>query len=396
LFFFQLQRGESMRARIISALCVFIAIFTVCVAGFLTGCASGHKQFAYVVGIGTNEVFEFRVHNDGVLTALGTPNFAVGSNPTGVAPHTSGDFLYISDFSGSDVTLLDVNKDNGNLSVPVSNSVVVPINPPNVFTTGAGPIAVVMSPTAPFLYTANLTDGNVTGFTVDPGAGGLTFLGSFALTPPVVPPAPPAASPHPSAMAISPKGDFLFVANAAEGTVAVLAIGSNGNLTLAGAPVSMGAGSTPNAVAVEHTGRFLYVADTANNVVLGFSIGTSGALTPIAGSPFAAGAQPKGLAIDPQGVFLYAANFGSNNVSGYLIDSNSGALGAIAGSPFATGGTGPSAVAVDANSSIVYVTEQTSHDIAAFGIFSQGVLKPVAGSPFGVATSASAIGLVLR
>ncbi len=105
---------------------------------------------------------------------------------------------------------------------------------------------------------------------------------------------------------------------------------------------------------------------------------------------------PRGLGIDPQGVFLYTANSGSNNVSGYVIDSNSGALGAIAGSPFATGGTGPSAVAVDANSSIVYVTEQTSHDIAAFGIFSQGVLKPVAGSPFGVATSASAIGLVLR
>ena len=121
-----------MRARIISALCGFIAIFTVCVAGFLTGCASGHKEFAYVVGIGTNEVFEFRVQSDGVLTPLGTPNFAVGSNPTGVAPHTSGDFLYISDFSGSDVTLLDVNQSNGNLSVPVSNSVVVPINPPNV------------------------------------------------------------------------------------------------------------------------------------------------------------------------------------------------------------------------------------------------------------------------
>ncbi|HLK53647.1 MAG TPA: beta-propeller fold lactonase family protein, partial [Candidatus Angelobacter sp.] len=266
-------------------------------------------------------------------------------------------------------------------------------NPPNVFTTGTGPIAVAMSPTAPFLYTANLTDGDVTGFTVDPGAGGLTFLGSFALTPPVVPPAP---APHPSAMAISPKGNFLFVASATEGTVAVLAIAGDGKLTLAGAPVSMGAGSAPSGVTVEPTGRFLYVADAANNDVLAFSIGTNGALTAISGSPFTAGLQPKGLATDPQGTFLYAANSGSNDVSAYLIDPSSGALAAITGSPFATGGAGPSAVAVNANSSIVYVTEQGSHDIAAFGIFSQGVLKPVAGSPFGVATSASAIGLVLR
>jgi 6-phosphogluconolactonase len=376
-----------MRARIISALCGVITIFAVCIAGFLTGCASSHKEFAYVVGIGTNEVFQFRVQDSGVLTPLSTPNFAVGSNPTGVAPHTSGDFLYISDFSGSDVTLLDVNKDNGILSVPVSNSIVVPINPPNVFTTGNGPVAVAMSPTAPFLYTANQTDSNVTGFTVDPGAGGLTPLENpFPITP----------ASHPTAMAISPTGNFLFVANAAEGTVAVFAIGSNGALVLTAPPVSMGVGATPNSLQVEHTGRFLYVADTANNVVLGFAIGTNGALTPIAGSPFSAGAQPKGLGIDPQGALLYVANFGSNNVSAYVIDSASGALGAVTGSPFATGGVGPSAVAVNSNSSIVYVTEQSSHDIAAFGIFSNGVLQPVTGSPFGVPTSASAIGLVLR
>jgi 6-phosphogluconolactonase len=376
-----------MRARIISALCGVITIFAVCIAGFLTGCASSHKEFAYVVGIGTNEVFEFRVADNGALTPLSTPNFAVGSNPTGVAPHTSGDFLYISDFSGSDVTLLDVNKDNGILTVPVSNSIVVPINPPNVFTTGNGPVAVAMSPTAPFLYTANQTDSNVTGFTVDPGAGGLTPLQNpFPITP----------ASHPTAMAISPTGNFLFVANATEGTVAVFAVGSNGALVLTAPPVSMGVGATPNSLQVEHTGRFLYVADTANNVVLGFAIGTNGALTPITGSPFAAGVQPKGLGIDPQGALLYTANFGSNNVSAYVIDSASGALGAVTGSPFTTGGVGPSAVAVNANSSIVYVTEQGSHDIAAFGIFSNGVLQPVIGSPFGVATSASAIGLVLR
>jgi 6-phosphogluconolactonase (cycloisomerase 2 family) len=119
-------------------------------------------------------------------------------------------------------------------------------------------------------------------------------------------------------------------------------------------------------------------------------------LSAISGSPFAAGAAPSGIGIDPQGALLFAANSGSNNVSAYAIDGSSGALGAIAGSPFATGGVGPSAVAVDANTSIVYVTDQVSHDIAAFGIASNGALKAVAGSPFGVATSASSISVVLR
>jgi hypothetical protein len=44
----------------------------------------------------------------------------------------------------------------------------------------------------------------------------------------------------------------------------------------------------------------------------------------------------------------------------------------------------------------VYVTEQTSHDIAAFSIASNGALKAITGSPFGVATAASTITVVRR
>lgn len=378
-----------MRARTFSALCGFMAIFTVGVAGFLSGCASGHKQFAYVVGPGTNEVFEFREQRDGTLTPLVTPNFAVGSNPSAVIAHTSGDFLYIADFAGNDVTLLDINKANGNLSVPVSTSIVVPVNPPNVFNTGTGPISAAMSPTAPFLYVANQTSGDITAFTVDPGTGS---LGAVAGSPFLITPAS-----NPQSLAISPKGDFLFVANPTQGTVAAFAIGTNGVLTaVGGSPFAMGAGATPNSVAVEHSGRFLYVADTAHNAVLGFAIQTNGTLTAIAGSPFAAGGGPFGLGIDPQGSLLFAANIASGNVSAYAIDRSSGALGPVTGSPFATGGVGPSAVAVDSTTEVVYVADQGSHDVAAFAISSNGVLTPLKGSPFGVATPATSISLVVR
>ncbi len=377
-----------MRARKFSALYGAIAFLVVNVALFLTGCASGHKQFVYAAGQGTNEAFEFRVQTNGSLLPLSTPNFPVGSNPSAIAPHTSGAFLYVADFAGNDVTLLDINKSNGSLSVPVSTSIVVTVNPPNIFPAGTGPISLQMSPTAPFLFAANQGSSNVTAYVVDPGTGSLGTVGGspFLISP----------ASHPSSLAVSPKGDFLFVANATEGTVAVFSISSTGVLAQVGVPVSLGAGATPNAVAVEHSGRFLYVADSAHNVVLGFSIQSGGALSAINGSPFAAGAAPIGLGIDPQGALLFAANSGSNSVSAYAIDSNSGALGAVTGSPFATGGVGPSAVVVDADTSIVYVTEQTSHDIAAFGIASNGALKAVTGSPFGVATSASTISVVSR
>ena len=377
-----------MRAGAFKAFYGGIAFLAVCAAGFLSGCASGHKQFVYVAGPGTNETFEFRIQSNGALVPLGTPNFPVGSNPVALKPHTSGDFLYIADFSGNDVTLLDINQSNGNLSVPVSISIVNPTNPPNIFATDKGPVSLAMSPTAPFLFAVNQTAGNVSVYTVDPGTGSLGVLSGSPF------PIQPAS--HPSSVAISPTGNFLFVANATEGTIAVFSIGGNGALAQAGLPTSVGAGATPTSIAVEHSGRFLYVTDPAHNAVLGFSIQTGGVLSPINGSPFLAGAAPAGLGIDPQGALLYVANSGSNNVSAYAIDSSTGALGQVTGSPFPTGGVGPSAVAVDADTSFAYVTEAGSHDVAAFNIASNGALAPVKGSPFGVATAATAITVVRR
>src|SRR6476661_10740990 len=144
LLSFNCRRGDSMRAGGFKAFFGGIAFLAVCAAGFLSGCASGHKQFVYVAGPGTNETFEFRIQSNGALVPLGTPNFPVGSNPVALKPHTSGDFLYIADFSGNDVTLLDINQSNGNLSVPVSNSIVTTVNPPNIFSAGGGPISLQM------------------------------------------------------------------------------------------------------------------------------------------------------------------------------------------------------------------------------------------------------------
>ncbi|HET9839474.1 MAG TPA: beta-propeller fold lactonase family protein [Candidatus Angelobacter sp.] len=377
-----------MRARTFSALFIIIAAVAAG-AALLTGCASAHKTFAYVIGNGTNEVFEFQVNGNGTLTALGQPNFPAGSNPSSLTPHTSGNFLYVADFSGNDITLLDINKGNGNLSVPVSNSIVAPVSPPNIFPAGNGPVAIAMSPAHPFLFVANQTSGDVSAYTVDPGAGGLgTVQGSpFTIAPPS----------NPTAMAITPKGDFLFVANTSQGTVAAFAVGSNGALTaVPGSPFSMGAGALPHTPTVERTGRFLYVPDTAHNVVLGFSIGTNGALTALSGSPFAAGAQPFAVAADPGGTLLFAANNISNNVSVYVIDASSGALGQVTGSPFATGGRNPTALAVAPDSTVLYVTDGGTNDIAALAISDNGSLKPVAGSPFGLPTSGRAITLVVR
>ena len=363
-----------MKARIFAALCVALI--------GLTGCIKGSKNFIYATGQGTNEVFGFRIHSDGSLTALGTPNFTVGSRPAALAIHPPGDFCYIANSAGNNVTLLDINSGNGDLTVPPTNSALPPLTPPNIFDAGTTPIAMAVAPNAPRLYVANRDSGDISAFLIDPTNGN---LGLVSGSPFAVDPSSTTIS-NPQSLAISPLGNFLYTANPTQGTIAAFAIGSDGSLSpVAGSPFAVGtAGASPTFVSVHPNGSFLYAADPAHNAVLGFSIGSDGSISPISGSPFAAGTGAVALSIAPQGSFLYAANPGDNTVSAYTIGS-SGALTQVSGSPFATGGNGPGFVL--ATSSSVYVADQITNDIAAFSINSSGALSAVKGSPFPVAVS---------
>jgi 6-phosphogluconolactonase (cycloisomerase 2 family) len=379
LFFFIAEHGELMNARILLAICLILA--------GLTGCASSHRTFLYTAGAGTNEVFGFQVHSDGHITPLGQPTFASGSGPVALAVHPPGDFFYIANSAGNNLTLLNINKGNGELTVPPINSALPPspLAPPNVFSTAAGPVSIAVAPNAPRLYALNQASGNITAFLLDPsngnlalitnppgnGAGATTTFGSFTA---------------PASMIISPKGDFLFVSSPSQSAIFSFAVNSgDGSLApVAGSPFVQASGVTPGGLAVDPSGRFLYATDSANSAVLAFTI-QNGALAPVSGSPFAAGAQPAGLAIDPEGVELFVSNSGSNDLSVYVIDPNAGALAQVAGSPFATGGRGPGFVA--ATGAFVYVADQTTNDLAAFARGSKGELIPVSGSPFSVPVS---------
>jgi 6-phosphogluconolactonase len=358
---------------------IFLALLLM--AGGLTGCISGGKQFGYVTGPGTNEVFQFQLHANGSLAPLNPPNAAAGSNPVSVLIHPSGIFAYIANFAGNNVTLLSVNKGNGALSVPTSTNPVPPPTPPNIFSTGTGPIALALSPGGTFLFVLNQGSNNISAFTVDPATGN---LGNVAGSPFGLPCSG-------TSLAITPKGDALFVTCPALGTVDALSVSSNGVL----APVNQllgGSGATPSFAMVDPSGRFLFVADPPGNRVWGLALQGNGTANAISGSPFAAGASPVAMTTNPQGSLLFVGNRGSNNVSAFVIDGNSGALGAISGSPFSTGGQGPSFLAASGTS--LYVTDQITNDVAAFSIGSNGVLTAITGSPFNVATSPTWITLI--
>lgn len=348
--------------------------------GLLTGCASNPNNFVYVMGKGTNQVFAFKEHSKGDLTPLATPTFATGSGPVAMAMHPSRSFVYIANFSDNNLIFLDRSHSNGDLTIPLNPNPVINNLAPNLIPVGTGPVSVVISTDGRFLYALNQGSHTISGFNLNSTNGALTEMKA---TSPGANQSPFPTPVNPGAMAISPSGNVLYVANPTLGTISGFSIGSDGFLT-AQAPVA--AGTTPSWITIDPGGKFLYVADAGTNKVLGFTIQGGGALTAISGSPFAAGTKPVAMATDPHGVFLYVANQNSNNISAYVIDSTSGGLGAIANSPFAAGSV-PIFIGVDQATSFLYVGLQGTNDIAAFSIQGDGSLAAVPGSPFSVATT---------
>lgn len=354
-----------MKAGIFAALMV--------VLGGLTSCITTSKQFLYVTGPGTNEVFQFQVLADGELLALNPANFGVGSNPVSIVFQPAGTYAFIANFTGNDVTTLQLNGGNGQLATPTTTNPITPPLPPNFFDVGTAPIAMAVTQASTFLFVLNQGSNDITSFSIDPTTGDLNPVAGSPFT----------TGCSGTSIALNPQANTLFVTCPTVGTIQAFSVNTQG--VLSGPTQVSGPSGVPTFAMVDPTGRFLYVADPSVNGVFGFSIGTNAALSAINGSPFASGTQPVAIAANPQGSLLYVANQGSNDVSAFVIDSGSGALAPVSGSPFATGGKGPSFVT--ASGAFVFVGENITNDVASFAIGSNGGLTPVPNSPFNVGTS---------
>jgi 6-phosphogluconolactonase len=238
---------------------------------------------------------------------------------------------------------------------------------------------------AQFVYVANVSSGNISGYSINPTTGALTPIVGSPF--PIDTQASPQAA-SPLSLAVDPTGKFAYSANFLDTVSGYTIDSTTGALTsIPGSPFVL-VGS-PSFVIVDPRGRFAYVGtvDTTANVnrtIMGYSINrTTGALTPISGSPFPTepGASTACLAIDPSGKFVYAANNGGT-VSGYTINSDTGALTTISGSPFRAG-LNPSFVTVDPSGKFVYVANQDDNSISGYTINSDtGALTAIPGSAF--------------
>ncbi len=299
--------------------------------------------------------------------------------------------------------------------------------------TNGVPTSVVLDPAGAFAYvlvtqstTVNQSATGVESFPVASdgklGSGTTTVLnpaGSTAVAP--------------VALAIDSAGKFLFVADAATGSVpgavSVLAIGSSGALTEVPnspflLPLQTG-GTTPSASAlavtptvypaafslcsgnVAPTTENLYVTDSVNYELLNYSVGSSGALTlvPTSSTPgVLTGSVPSGVTVDPCNRFAYVSNGEPNNsVSAYTIcsvvslpacPSANYSLLPVTGSPFAAGNA-PGPLTEDAYANFLYVLDTGQNSISAYRISTTtGSLTPL--TPATITTNSIPTSMAVR
>jgi DNA-binding beta-propeller fold protein YncE len=315
----------------------------------------------------TNSLTQYTIGAGGLLEPDGVAGITDPLAPDGIAITPDGQDAYVAnDGSAGAASVSQFTIGPGGELTPDATPTVAG---------GSGPIVVVVSPNGQYVYTANNGDGigaaAVSQYTV--GAGG-------ELTPDPV--AEAASAPAPVGMVISPGGQYVYVtgnstpADDNPGAVWQSTIGSGGELTPDSTP-SVAAGNEPEELAITPNGQYLYVANSGATGTAGvnqYAVGGGGELTPDPTPTVSAGANPNDVAITPNGEYAYVTNYGGG-ISQYAIGAN-GELTADP-TPLVADPNEPEAIAVSPNGQYVYVSNYATGTLSEFTIGAGGELTPV-------------------
>lgn len=136
-------------------------------------------------------------------------------------------------------------------------------------------------------------------------------------------------------------------------------------------------------------GASSYLFASVTNNILTFKLGTDGVPTLLASQ--AGPNDSTGIIVDASSKFLYVTDFGNGEIEGFTINASNGVLTPIAGSPFSTGPAPISGgITIDPQTRFLYLPD--SNGILGYSIDSStGVLTPITGSPFSGSTAIDVI-----
>lgn len=276
------------------------------------------NSFLYV-GSEAGAIYVYTINSDGSLS-IGNGGNPVATSvfPLTMKVDTTGNWLIAVDSISQDAYVFRINTSTGALTSVTGSTVGL---------AASSTEGMALTPDDSYVYVA-LGTGGVETLSFNSSTGALAEVNNVV--------APKQNLDADQAVAVSPNGDYLFVAETGISAVRVYSIGSGGAIKeIAGSPFSVGLG--PDAILVDSTSSYVYVANRTANTISAFTLATDGTLTKISGSPFAAGTNPVGLVEDNSDTYVAAVNEGgSPDLKVYTISTTTpGALTA-----FSTSATG--------------------------------------------------------
>jgi YVTN family beta-propeller protein len=166
----------------------------------------------------------------------------------------------------------------------------------------------------PFAYVTNSGDGTVSVFSASSGAPVATVT---------LPACVEDCTDAPAGLAVTPNGQFVYVAVENQGYVAVINTATNQVSTTINLSSYCDCNSTPEGVAITPNGQYVYVTDPGQGAVVVIATATNTVYDTIfLCSDCETTSKPAGIAITPDGTRAYVADTGLDDVEVITISSN--------------------------------------------------------------------------
>lgn len=323
-----------------------------------------------------NQVDIFARNEDGSLRAAGS--VATGGNGSGgsIDPlHSQGALRLSADHR----LLFAVNAGSGT----VSSFSVAGTHLKLVSTVSSGgSLPSALAPSGDLVYVLNSGgNGNVTGFRVSRD-GALTQIPNSTRS-------LSGTATSPTALAFSPNGMFLVVAESATNNVDVFRVGHDDEL----GPITVNPSSGATPFAADFAPNGTLIVGNASNSVSSYELEWNGSLKVISGQLATDGQATCWDVITPNGRYVYTANAGTSNLSGFVIGSN-GTLAPVGNTIVASNPAGSSNldIATSGDGHFLYTLNAGTGAIGVFAIDRDGSMSSL-GAVDGLPASAGLNGI---
>jgi len=309
-------------------------------------------RFVHVANVGSDDVHAFRADEaTGALTFSGAA--FTDDRPVAVAIDSRQRFALVASEGAHTLQAFAIDATTGELS-PTGASLPVNGTPAHVAYEPSGRFAyaVVRDVVAP-------DDGWLLTFTIHQASGQPTLIEATE------------AGIASCAVAISPTGEFAYVANRGDGTAGSATISAFRLQLQSGVPVALGFPATAPGIAgiaFNPDGRSVYAVLRGSDALARYTIDPSTGILTVAPPASGSGFEPASLAVDPRGGYVWASYTGLAGPGeiDVLPIQPGGALGLSLQE--IVDGTDPISLSLDPSGRFLYAANQGSHDVSVIAV----------------------------